>query len=398
MPLVRPTRREQRDRAVLRMLGADVALSDLTQISVFRILYEEAFIEEWQALWDGLEGAVRSWYIDPRGATGADLDRRLNDFGIERPAARAASGALTVTVEADGVVIPAGAAVETATAGTEPTRYTVLPNPDAADGAWLLDQPGGTVRIAALTPGAAGNTPANTITVLRTGISGVVGVTNAVPLINGRDQAGDDEFRQYFRDYLSALTRGPRDAIIFAIENFVDEDGSRPVHSVALVEWGGQTLLNISGDRAVALAIYIEDGTGGASSALVQSIQRLVDGDDSEGSGLRAAGVPTEVRSAAVLPVDVAVQIDAERTANPFTVQQAVDNAIREYLARLPVGGQLITGELQGQLVFAQLFRRVMNVPGVLRAQFQSPLADVPVPIGRKAMPATVTVAVQSVS
>ncbi|MEO8603375.1 MAG: baseplate J/gp47 family protein, partial [bacterium] len=148
MPLQLPTRREQRARAFLRMLGEDVALTDLTQIAAVRVFYEEACIEEWQALYAGLLREERDWFIQT--AQGAALERRIADFGLARPAAQVASGYVTLTVSADGTVIPAGTALETApTDGTEPKRYAVLANPDIPGGAWTLNQPGGRVRIAA---------------------------------------------------------------------------------------------------------------------------------------------------------------------------------------------------------------------------------------------------------
>lgn len=393
MPLRIPTLRELRERTILRLIGRNVALTDFTLISTVRILFEEAYFPEWKKLWAGLERSLRDWFV--QSASGAALDRRLADYDLERPPARAAAGWLTVTVGSGTATVPAGAAVETnATDGTDPKRYAVAANPDTADGSWPLVAPGGLVRIVAAGAGAAGNTPAGTITQLRTSVAGVSAITNAAPLINGRDIASDDEFRQFFHDSLAALTRGPRSALLFGLLNFADEATGQRVHSVALEEWTGVPMFDLAGARQIALRVWIEDGRGIASSALVQAVQLFVDGDDAEGSGLRAAGVPTEVRSADPLPLDVRVDVDADRAANALAVQAAVDNAIREYLARLPVGGQLINGELQGQLNFAQLFRRVMNVDGVLRANFLTPTADANVPIGRKLMPATVEVTV----
>lgn len=394
MAIGAPTLRLLRSRTFLRILSRLAPLTDLTTIAVVRILFEEGFFPEWLKLWAGLTRAAdRDYFIQT--ATGAVLDRRIADYGLVRPAARAASGWLTVSVDSGTTTVPAGVAVETlSTDGADPKRYAVAANPDTADGSWSIAAPGGQVRIVAAVAGAAGNTPAATITALRTSVAHVTGISNAAPLVNGRDIADDDETRQYFRDALASLTRGTRPSILFAIRDFVDEATGQAVHSVALQEWNGVPLFTLDGTRQITQAIYIEDGSGTASSALVQAVQALLDGDDSEASGYRAAGATAEVRSAAVLPLDVQVEVDADRAANALTVQAAVDNAVREHLVRLPVGGELITGGLQGQLNFAQLFRRVMNVDGVLRANFLTPIADANVPIGRKLMPATVQVTV----
>jgi uncharacterized phage protein gp47/JayE len=397
MPLETPTLQEIRDRTIVRMLAADVPLSDFTVISALRILLEEGLFPEFLTLYAGLVRDQRDWFIQT--ATGAALDRRLADYGLARPAAAAANGVLTVNVDAD-VEIPAGTIVRTVPpTGTESKRYRVDANPATLSGAWPITGAAGSgqVRIVAILAGLAGNTSANTITQLENPVAGVTAVTNAQPLVNGRAAASDEEFREFFRSYLASLTRGTRGSIGHQLLEYVDPaSGVKPIHSLALVEWGGSTLLS-SGGQPVALQIYIEDGTGTAPAPLVDQIQALVDGDDSEDSGLRSAGVPTEVLSAQVLPVNVELACDIAAPASPTSVQAEIANVIREFVGRLPVGGQLITGELQGQLVFAQLFRRVMDVPSVLRADFVSPTADVNVPIGYKAMPFTVTVSVRTV-
>lgn len=394
MTLRIPTAAEIRNRIFLRILSQDVPLTDLTQIAAARVFIEEGMVEEFVRLYDALLRAQLDWFIND--ATGAALDRRLADYGLSRPAAVAARGFLLVTVDM-GVDIPAGVQVETvSTGGGDPIRFLVEANPDVADGRWPIAGGTALIPIRAVTPGAGSNTAANTVTFLRTSVAHVVSITNPQPIFGGAEAADDPAFREYFRRYLLSLTRGTREAIRFGILAYTAADGSRPVHSVAIQEWGGQTLLADPGDRPVALRIFVEDGTGSASPGLVGAIQQLVDGDDSEGSGLRAAGIPTAVLSAAPLPIDVDVAIDADRGVNAATVRDQVDNAIRTYIQRLPVGGQLITGEAQGQFVLSQLFRHVMDVAGVLRAEFAAPSGDRPVPIGQKAVPATISVAVRS--
>lgn len=401
MPLQIPTREEIVNRTVLRMLGRDVALTDLTQASVLRIILEEMVVEEFLRLYAGLARDHRQKFIN--SATGADLARLIADFGLGPLPARAATGFVRVSNDDNAAFqVTPGTIYRTAPDVTGATkRYQVLPNPDnLPTGTWVANvSEVAVVKVQALTPGPEGNTAANTIVALENVADPAQEtITNELPLVDGRGAESDQEFRDRFRAYLDGLTRGTRASIRFHLLSYVDAAGNRPVKSVALVEWGGQTLLSSTTGQPVALQIYIEDGTGTASSGLVDEIQALVDGDDTEAlPGLRAAGMPTEVLAASPLPVTVVARVVASSGSSPTEVQRLVDETIRAYVGQLPVAGQLINGELQGQVIRAELFRRVMNVAGVLEVDLDAPLGNIPVPIGRKAMPAVVTVSVGTV-
>ncbi len=401
MPQVSPTRDEIRNRIVLRMLGRDVPLTDLTQAAVMRIMLEEMVVEEFLRLYAGLARDHRQWFINT--ATAGNLDRRLADFGLTREPPRAGTGFVRASnTDAESFSIAAGTVYRTNpdAAGTV-RRFQVLPNPDnLPGGSWPSvsgadDLEYAIAKVQALTVGLAGNTPSSTIVALEnTADAKQAVITNELPIVDGRDQEDDDALRERFRRFLDGLTRGTRASIRFGILGYVDADGNRPVKSVALVEWGGQTLLSSATSMPVALQVYIDDGTGSASSGLVAEIQALIDGDDTSNTGLRAAGIPTEVVSASPLPVTTVVHVTAGSGTSPAEVKRLVEEAVRAYIGQLPVAGQLVTGELQGQVIRAQLFRRVMNVGGVLEANITSPGGNIPVPIGRKALPSVVTVTV----
>lgn len=391
MPLEVPTEQQIERRIWLRALGKNIPITDLTRASVARMLFADMIIPELIELWTGLARATERWFIQT--ATGEDLDRRLRDFGFEREQARPAVGQVRITVDQD-VVIPAGTVLQTQPSAGEPKRYTVDANPDSDDGSWTVTAAAGgaVLPVTAASTGVAGNTAAGTVTALQNPIAGVVSVTNDLPIGGGKDRATDAEAREAFRLWLLSLTRGTRAALMRGVLDYVDPStGAKPVHSVAVVEWGGQTLLD-SGGQPVACQLYIEDGSGSASAALVAAIQSLVDGDDSEGSGLRAAGVPVQVLSAQPLPVSVDVAVDVSSGVDAEAVREEVAAAVEQYVNGLPVAGVSITGELRGQVSYAQLFRRVMDVAGVLAARFGRPTQDVAVPVGMKAVPGEIAV------
>lgn len=389
MPVEFATKQDIVDRIVLRLIGRSIPLTDLTDISTVRILIEEMIAEELATLNAGLARSVRRWFVQT--ATGADLDRRLADYGLVRPGAVAAYGQVAVAV-ADETLVAAGTVVRTEPSdGGTPRRYRVAANPEPAN-----DEPGASwkvtdsrlIDVVAVEAGSAGNVASHLIRVAENPIDNLLELDNPTPILNGRDGMSDEEFRQYFKNWWLSLARGTAGALLFGIQQYVDPNGRR-VHSAAIEEWGGSTLLD-AGGGPVALKVYIEEGASQgqpglalASSALVSAVQRLVDGSDGAG-GLRAAGVPTAVVAARALSVPVAVKVDVDRAYNAQSVTAQVRERVLAHFANIPVAGQTVRGDEQGQFSFARLVNVVEDTPGVLRSQFTSPRTDIGVPTGQK--------------
>lgn len=398
MPLRTPTKREIVERIVLHVLGRGSPLSDFTTISNLRILLEEMVGEEFLRLYAGLAADFREWFLQT--ATGENLDRRLADYGVSRPAAIAASGTVLFTATVDAtvpVLVPRGTRVRTQPAGAAPPlTYSVVANPERVDGAWVIDYAGSGVEaaIVADVAGAAGNAPAGAIATLESPIAGVLSVSNLKPLAGGKDAATDGEAFEYFTAFLAARKTGSRSAVLFDLLNYVDPTGVRPVRSASIEEWGGHTLLDAAG-RPVALKIHVDL----IETATIQSIQDLVDGTDVNlSAGLRAAGVPTAVVAAQRVEFDVRATIDVDRAYTAETVRSQVVDVIFAHLARLPVGGVRLSGEPQGQFILARLVSDVQDVPGVLRVTFERPTSDVAHSIGTKIDPGEISVSVASVT
>lgn len=405
-----PTQRDLEGRAFFRIAGRQVPLTDFTTIAVVRAIMGCIVHPEILSLWAGLIRSLESWYIQT--ATGDALKRRIADFGLTTfPGPTAAYGQLQVTVES-AINLAADTIVRTdPTDGTQPRRYSVQPNPDPdagqneGDGSWRINE-SRTVDVLALDGGTAGNTGANTITEPETSIPNLVSITNPSPIVNGNDELTDDAIRQYFWDWLAALSGGTRAAVLFGVLNHTDSRGRR-VASAALEEWDGTRFLydtRVDPPRAVALKVYVDEavgtaepGTATASADLVDEVQRLLDGSDTEGDpGLRGAGVPTVAIAATALAVPIDVQVDV--TADTPLMEQIILGEILHHFAVLPVSGITARGEQQGQFVLAKLNRDLLNLPNVLQAIFRTPVADVAVPTGYKVVAGTVHVTARVVS
>lgn len=388
MPVYAPTATEIEQRIVLRLLGGQIPLTDLTDISTLRQLVRGMIVDEYASLWRGLVESQRDWFIGT--AAGAALDRRLADYGLTRPGAVDAYGSVQVTVS-QASSLAAGAVFRTdPDDGSAPKRYRVRE-------ATPLDWGTNIVEVIAEASGAAGNTAGGTVTRADVSILGLVSITNPAPIANGRDGATDDEFRLYWRNWLRSLTRGTRGALLAAVTGYTDPTTGRRVHSAALEEWGGVGMLESNG-RAVALKLYLDEGSGApsqggatAGAQLVSAVQRLVDGDDaSETAGLRAAGVPTVVEPARALFVDVTMQLDVDGSSSVSATERAVRDQVYIHFSNIPVSGVRATGEFQGQFSLARLFAALVRVPGVVRVVLLQPSTDLPVQPGYKLVPGAV--------
>lgn len=394
MALQVPSKRSMVGRAVLRVLGRTKALSDFTIIANVRIIIEEFIFEPLLELWAGLTRSVDQWYLT--SATGLNLRRRLADFDFVPPPALRASGQLVLLGDADMLVIPGTAFVTEPAAGstTAPVRFLADAPPGGAP-AWLIPAAGGTVTVFCDTPGAGGNVAANTVTHAQSPIAGMTSVTNPLAFTGGREAADDETTRQAWFDYLHNLKSGTRGAILTALRTYRTAQGAQPIRSAALVEWDGHTLLGDDPEHPAALVIYIEDGTGTASAARIEEIERFLTGNDTEHDpGQIHAGVPFRVLAAQPAPIAVSVTCRVSPAVNQQTQRAAIEQAARGYLNQLPVSGQNVLGVRQGQVEFAQLFRAVVDVPDTLSAVFSDPVADMEIPVGRKAVPGAISVTV----
>jgi len=402
-----PSARDIEQRIYIRIGGDLVPITDLTPASPTRQLIRAMIVDEYASLWRGLTEAQRDWLL--LTGRGHALRRRLADFPIGNlPTAQPAYGQVEITVSA-AVDVTAGTIVRTdAQDGSAPKRYQVKLNfqPDAGWGD-LTDGSGSwhvatarNVDVVAIEAGTGSNTSAATITVAENPIPNLTTLTNPAPIANGIDAPSDAALLDYFRAWLLSLKGSTRGAALFTVGNFVDASTGRRVHSAALQEWNGITELVGAGGRLLNAVLYIDEGLGATSTgdptadgSLVSAVQRLLDGSDTQADpGVRDAGLPAEVRAAQALVLDFIVALDIAAGYSPNSVIQQVKDAIDLFVAAIPVAGSTITGELQGQLELARLFRAIVDVPGVLRATVSLPLADVNVPTGYKAVVGALTV------
>lgn len=351
--------------------GATKKLTDFNPGSVNRTMLEAAAIEIdelYQQMFNGLTEAIptaiyQGFRFDMLPAVSAGTD-------IVFSAAPAPSAP---------IVIPAGTLV-----GIPNTNYQYA---TTADAQIIAGSTSVTARVVATQVGAAWNSAANTITDLINPISGVTSITNPNPVRSGRDVETPTQRDARFVEYIAALSRGPDDALIYGAKtaNLRSANGD-------VTEYVSQAVLikPYETDNTQPLGyvnLYVFNGAGSTSAALVSQCQNVINGYvDSAGKttvGWKAAGCICRVMAVTEQVQNVTATLTALPGYTNAELIPLVQQVISDYLFNLGIGKTLL---------FAELIRRIKEVPGVYDVSLSVPTANVVSAANVKIMPGAIAV------
>jgi uncharacterized phage protein gp47/JayE len=335
--------------------NASIALN-LTVGSVLRAIVEAV---AGMGLW--LQAQIAYVLTITRAATsnGPDLDSFVNDFGLTRLAAVAAVGQLTFSrfsTVGSAVVLP-NASVQSAD-GTQNFLVTI----DTTNAAWnpaaggYLMNPGTgsvTVPAQAVTPGAAGNVLANTVTVITQPISGVDTVTNASAFVNGLDAEADSALRTRFVLFINSLSKAIKSAIQFAVASVQQGIALTLTENLAY---------NGTYQPGYFYAV-IDDGTGTPPTSLINAVGAAIE-------AVRGFTIQYGVFGPLVLTANVNMEIDAASGYDPTAVAANVSLAITNFINGLGLGNSLPYTQL------AAIAYGVAGVVNVTDVTLNSAVAD----------------------
>lgn len=308
------------------------SLLDFTIGAVLR-----AIVESNAALMLWLQGMILQLLATTRAATssGADLDSWVNDFGIARLAAFAASGQVTFSrfTATAQAAIPIGTQVETGD-GNQTFSVTLDAanvNYSASLGGYVIAAGVASiiVPVAALTAGSGGNVVIGGISVFTSPLPGVDTVTNAAAFTNGADAETDAALRVRFVAFIMSLAKATKNAIGYAVTSL------QAGLNYSLVE-----NYDYSGAYHPGyFYVVIDDGTGVPSGTLLATAANAIEAVRAVTTtfGVFAPGV---VNAVIVMTVTVTAGYDA--TATKALVQAAVTN----YINALPLGQTLFYSRL----------------------------------------------------
>lgn len=303
-------------------------------------------------------------------------------FNFQLLPATRASGSVTFTASPAPtypITIPAGTRIATvATSATPEKVYQTTA--DATIGA---GQTTATAPIVALAAGTAGNTGLDTVTALKTTLSGITSVTNPTAITNGAEKETENARRLRFQEYITTLKRGTAAALVYGAKTtaITDQDGNITEQVTSAVVTGPPET-----GSAGSCSIYIFNGIDGASEDLIAAAQAIIDGDyETNTPGYKAAGIVVTVAAASTVAVDVTMTIAVLDGYDTAAIEAAALEIIDQYLSAFDIGETCIMNEI---------VERVMSIDGVYNLSMSAPSADVTTSQSEVIVPGTVSVTV----
>jgi uncharacterized phage protein gp47/JayE len=312
---------------VAAIQAAASTLIDLTIGSVLRAVVEANAA---MVLW--LQGLILQLLAVTRAATssGADLDSFINDFGLTRQAAVAATGQVTFSrfTPANQATIALGTVVQTAD-GTQ--SYAVVADTtntayNSGLGVYLIaaGTASANVTVAAVTAGAGANAAGGQINTLTSAVPNVDTVTNALAFATGVNVEADVALRARFVVYLASLSKATKGAIGSAI------NGVQAGMTYTLVEnqtYAGATQLGY-------FFAVVDDGTGAPAAPLLALVGTAID-------NVRPLTSTFGLYSPVVITANVAMTVTVAAGFDPVATKATVRTAIQTLINSLLLGQTL---------------------------------------------------------
>lgn len=269
--------------------------------------------------------------LDPEELTGTELDSYiLSRSGLERNPATCAEGVLLVT--GNGTV-QAGDLFESGGGVQFVSTQTVE----------IIGS--GEVPVRCVTPGAVGNLPAGSITMMPVQIAGIVKVTNPAPTAEGYDAETD---QAYYDRFILNLQTPPTSGNQYHYRSWALE-----------VSGVGGVQVYPLGHGANTVDVVIIDTEGKpASEPLVQAVQEHIDpGSKGIGEGEAPVGAYCYVSAATALELDLSLTVTTMAGSEEEQVTEAIKAAVTAYLKGIAFA--------QDYVSYAQIAAAILDAPGV---------------------------------
>ncbi len=284
------------------------------------------------------------WVLDqsfPQTAQGEYLDRQAALRGLTRGAATCAKGKLRFGVsDAISGDLPVEAGTVCMTAGG--IRFVTTEDGVLPAGALYTDIPAQAVE-----PGKAGNTAANTITIMAAMPVGIRACTNPEPFAGGDNQESDQQLRQRVLDSYRRLPNGANAAYY---------------EQAALSYTGVAAATAVGRPRGVgSVDLYVATDAGIPEPELLAEINGFL-------QKKREISVDLQVKAPASAPINIAVAIRPAKASGFLQARADAEAALRG----------AFTGALLGKSVtLAQLGNILYALDTVDNYRFSAPAADI---------------------
>ncbi len=286
-------------------------------------------------------------------------------FNFTRKAGQKSSGNVVFsrTGTTGDITIPIGTLIAT----NDGTQFETTATGTIANG----NNDSNSVSISAVKAGVEANVPANTIIVIVTPVTGVETVDNSSGTSGGLDEETDTEFVKRFREYVEGLGQSSENGLI---------TGAKLVTGVR----SASTIEHFPPSSSYNVSVYIDDGAGNASAALIASVLLKLKGDGTSSyPGYKAAGINIQVLAPTKVTQDVTVVVTDDGALSEPTIEYNIEQAISNYINNLVLGADIIKNSL---------IRVIMAVDGVTDISLTTPASNVTINFNQIARIGTMTI------
>lgn len=351
------------------MRGVTGRVSDYNVGSVVRTIVEAVAAE--------LDQLYQQMFIGIKEAIPVST---YNTFNFDLLAAVNASGAIRVTItpQASNTVIPAGTSFSaTGLAST----YTSSQDTTISAGASYVD-----VQVAADIEGTAGNITSGQSFTPSPSPAGFISATNPASFSNGVSEETEDERKLRFISYIESLARSTVAGLAYGASTAALTDSLGNVTEKVATTSVVEPYLSDITQPIAKVEIYVHNGTGSTSSALITQAQKIIDGyyDDNNlaVAGYKAAGIPTTVYAATEVVQNVSGTLTLLGGYDSATMTDAAEQVIYAYLLGLGIGESAVLSEM---------IRLVKDLDGIYDVVITTPSANVTATAKQKILPGAIT-------
>ena len=200
-------------------------------------------------------------------------------------------------------------------------------------------------------PGVQGNIPAGALTTFVQKPIGVEAVTNALEFITGEEEESKEAQKERFQQFLEAQTRG----VLQSIEYGAKKAKVLRAETGDILEEVMQALATEDlPDRKGEVDLYICNGIGAASDALIAAVVKILGGyyDDAGNPvyGYKPGGIQVNIYSAPIVAVVVKVDAVAEAYTTVELLKPLIEQEISIYFAKLSLGQTVVQSALEANV------------------------------------------------
>jgi len=336
------------------MVANQTKVTDFNEGSIVRTFCEAV----------GLE--VEQLYIRARVGFGIELKEiPFYAFNFSRESAQQASGNVKFT--RSGTSGTTDIPINTLVSTTDGTQFETTAAGQITPG----NSESADIPILAVEGGTDGNVPAATITVLVTPITDVISVTNDASTTGGQNEESEEEYLQRFREFIEGLGDSNISGLVSGAKSVSG------VRSASVIE-------HFPPSSSYNATVYIDDGAGNASQALIDAVELVLIGDGtSVNPGKKAGGINIQVLAPTKVTINVTVEITGDGTVSEESMEYLTTQAIENYVNNLTIGDDVIYNEL---------VKSIMGVEGVLDIDITVPSSNTTINDNQIARTGTVTI------